>query len=130
MRRGPRDGDEFAEHLGLRWGEPGELRLTIRAGLVNNVGLLLGPVGFALVDYGMSAIVWDTLADDESTATISVAINFLGSASDGDVVCRSRIDRRGRQVAHTSAEVAHEDGRVLVTAIAGFAIRPAPRARR
>jgi uncharacterized protein (TIGR00369 family) len=119
---GPTAGDDFSRYLGLRWGEPGVLRLDVREGMVNNVGRLLGPISFALVDYGMSAVVWDSLADDETTATINVAINFVDSTRAGEVVCRSRIDRRTRRVAATSSDVRAADGRLLATAVGSFAV--------
>src|SRR6185369_16247252 len=47
-------GDAFIDFLGMRF-EPGAVRLTIRPELLNSNGKLLGPVGFALIDYGMAA---------------------------------------------------------------------------
>jgi acyl-CoA thioesterase len=126
--RAPRDPEPFGGFLGLRWGAPGELRLTIRPELVNGTGRLLGPVVFALADYGMSAVVWDALDDGEVCATINVAINFVDSAAGGEVVCTSRVDRRTRRVAATGAEVHHADGRLLATAVGSFAIMRAPSA--
>lgn len=125
---GPRAGGPYADHLGLRWTGPSEARLTIRPDLVNDIGRLLGPVGFALVDYAMGAAVWNELDDGETAATVNVALNFLDTATEGEVVCRARLDRRTRRAAATSAEVHHEDGRLLITAIGGFAII-LPRAR-
>jgi acyl-CoA thioesterase len=119
---GPRGGGPFADFLGLSWSGPDEVRLQIRPELVNNVGRLLGPVGFALADYGMGASVWNHLAHDEVTATVNIGINFVDSASEGEVICRSRVNRRTRRAAATSAEVRHADGRLLITAIGSFAI--------
>jgi acyl-CoA thioesterase len=98
------------------------LRLEIRPELVNGVGKLLGPVAFALTDYGMGAAVWDTLDAGQVCATVNVAINFVDSAASGEVVCTSRVDRRTRRAAATSAELRHADGRLLATAIGSFAV--------
>jgi acyl-CoA thioesterase len=122
---GPRGGCAFAEFLGLRWDAPDAVRLSIRPELVNDVGRLLGPVVFSLADYGMGAVVWEGLNDDEVCATVNVAINFVDSAAEGDVVCRSRVDRRTRRAAATSCEIRHADGRLLATAIGSFAVIPA-----
>jgi uncharacterized protein (TIGR00369 family) len=119
---GPRAGDPYAEYLGMRWTGPDEVRLTIRPDLVNNIGHLLGPVGFALVDYCMGAAAWETLNEGEVAATVNVALNYLDTAREGEVVCRARVDRRSRRAAATSAEVRHEDGRLLITAIGSFAV--------
>jgi acyl-CoA thioesterase len=117
----PFEGDPFAAFLGLRWEDEGRVRLTIRPDLLNSVGRLLGPVGFALVDYSMASALFATLEEDESMATTNISINFLTSADSGDVVCTTRVDRRGRRAAFLSAELRHED-RVLATAIGTFAI--------
>jgi acyl-CoA thioesterase len=122
MHGGPSERDAFSEFLGLRFESATVVRLDIRPELVNGVGKLLGPVVFALTDYGMGAAVWDTLAEGEACATINVAINFVDSAASGEVVCTSRVDRRTKRAAATSAELRHADGRLLATAIGSFAV--------
>ncbi len=116
--------DQFAPILGLRWPAPGQVALTIRPELINTVGLLLGPVVFSLADYGMSALVIDALKAGEMCATTNIAINFIASATEGEVVCTSRLERRTRRTASTTCEVRHE-GRLLATAIGSFVIRDA-----
>jgi uncharacterized protein (TIGR00369 family) len=117
-------GNEFGRYLGLRWDDAATVRLTIRPELVNDAGLLLGPVGFALVDYAMGSALWTQTTPEEHIATINIAINYVQSASDGEVVCRARVDRRNRRIAVLSAETHHEDGRLLATAIGSFSIFP------
>ena len=116
--------DAFAPLLGLRWPAPGQVALTIRPELINTVGLLLGPVVFSLADYGMSALVIEALDEGEMCATTNIAINFIASATEGEVVCTSRLQRRTRRTASTCCEVHHE-GRLLATAIGSFVIRDA-----
>jgi acyl-CoA thioesterase len=115
--------DDFGPLLGLRWSE-GMVALTIRPELINSVGLLLGPVVFALADYGMTSAVMAQLEPDEMCATTNVAINFVDSATSGEVVCTARVERRTRRTASTAAEIRHE-GRLLATALGSFVIRPA-----
>ena len=119
---GPRERDAFSEFLDLRFDSATVARLDIRPEIVNGVGKLLGPVVFALADYGMGAAVWDTLDEGQVCATVNVAINFIDSAASGEVVCTSRVDRRSRRAAATSAELRHADGRLLATAIGSFAV--------
>jgi uncharacterized protein (TIGR00369 family) len=127
-RPNPRTGDPFAEFLGLRWDGADAVRLTIRPPLLNSVGRLLGPVGFALVDYSMAAALWETTAAGESIATTNISINFVATAREGDVVCRSSIDHRGRRAAFLRSELRHEEsGRLLATAIGTFAVFGATR---
>jgi uncharacterized protein (TIGR00369 family) len=118
----PRDGDAFAAFLGLRWEDAATLRLTIRPELLNSVGRLLGPVGFALVDYGMASALYETLAPGESMATTGISINYVASADSGEVICRTTVDHRGRRAAFLGSEIRHESGRLLATAIGTFAV--------
>jgi uncharacterized protein (TIGR00369 family) len=121
-------GNAFGHYLGMRWDDHETVRLTIRPDLVNEAGLLLGPVGFALVDYAMGSALWAQTTADENIATINIAINYIQSASEGEIVCRARVDRRNRRIAVLSAETHHEDGRLLQTAIGAFSIFPPRRA--
>jgi acyl-coenzyme A thioesterase PaaI-like protein len=121
-------GKAFADFIGLRRDGPGVTRVTVRPNLLNGVGLLLGPVGFALVDYSMASALWEHRNPGEVIATINVSLNFIQSAADGEIICRSTLDRRNRYAAALSSRVHHEDGRLLITAVGSFAIRP-PRKR-
>jgi uncharacterized protein (TIGR00369 family) len=118
----------FGDYLGLRWDDAQTVRLTIRPDLVSDAGLLLGPVGFALVDYAMGSALWAETSEDEHIATINIAINYIQSAVEGEIVCHARVDRRNRRIAVLSADIHHEDGRLLQTAIGSFSIYP-PRSR-
>jgi uncharacterized protein (TIGR00369 family) len=113
--------DSFAKSLGLRF-EADAVWLTIRPDLINDGGMFLGPVSFALVDYAMTAELLRVKTAEERIATTHIAINFLASASEGQVCCRATLDRRARRVAFLSAQVEHADGRLLATAIGTFAI--------
>jgi acyl-coenzyme A thioesterase PaaI-like protein len=49
-------------------------------------------------------------------------INYIQTALEGDVVCRSILDRRKRSNAVLRSEVRDENDRLLVTAIGSYAI--------
>ena len=123
-RRGPAStqDDAYASWIGLRPGDVGEVRLTVRSELVNPIGKLYGPVGFAMVDYAMGDAVWDAIGPEDAAATVNIAINYLTSTGEGEVVCRARLDRRGRSLAFTSAEVRDAEDRLLFTAVGTFAV--------
>jgi acyl-coenzyme A thioesterase PaaI-like protein len=116
-------GRLFADLIGLRREAAGITSLTITPALLNGAGLLVGPVGFALIDYSMASALWQHRNEGEMIATINIALNFIQSASDGDIRCLSRLDRRNRFAAALTSEVRHEDGRLLITAVGSFAIR-------
>jgi uncharacterized protein (TIGR00369 family) len=107
----------------MRWESAERIRLTIRPELINAAGLLSGPVAYALVDYGMGSALWQQIdRKTERIATINIAINYVQTATEGDVICESVVDRRNRTVGVMRSEVRHEDGRLLATAVGSFAI--------
>ena len=121
--------DDLTAWLGLRWESAERVRLTIRPELINPAGLLAGPVAYAMVDYSMGSALWQQRSKGERIATINIAINYVQTAREGDVLCESVVDRRNDRIAVLSSEVRHEDGRLLATAIGSFAIFPRERLR-
>ena len=122
--RGPGAIDGVTDFMGLRWEDPQTVRLTIRPELINAGGLLSGVVTYALIDYCMGSTLWVQTSAEEAIATISISVNYIQSAVEGDVVCRTTLDRRNRRTAVMRSEVHHEDGRLLVTAIGSYTIFP------
>jgi acyl-CoA thioesterase len=115
--------DGVSGFFGMRWESAERIRLTIRPELINAGGLLSGAVAYALVDYGMGSALWKQVdRDNERIATINIAINYIQTAREGDVICESTVDRRNRTVGVMRSEVRHEDGRLLATAVGSFAI--------
>ena len=93
---GPRSLDGVTSFMGLRWDDPQTVRLDIRPELINRGGLLSGVVTYAMVDYCMGSTLWAQTTEDERIATISISINYIQTATEGEVVCRSTVDRRNR----------------------------------
>lgn len=116
--------DGLSSYLGIRWDDVGQSRLTIRPELMNPGGRLTGPVTFAMLDYTMGSVLYAQTSPDEAIATTNLAINFIASATEGDIVCRTWVDRRTRSNASLRGEVTHADGRLLSTAVGSFAIFP------
>jgi uncharacterized protein (TIGR00369 family) len=114
--------DGVSSFMGMRWQDPETVRLTIRPELINRGGLLSGVVTYALVDYCMGSTLWVHTTPEERIATINISINYIQTATEGEIVCRSTLDRRNRSSAVMRSEVRHEDGRVLVSAIGSYTI--------
>jgi uncharacterized protein (TIGR00369 family) len=114
--------DDMSRFVGITWDDARTARLSIRPELINAGGLLSGVATYALVDYTMGSALWEQTSDEESIATVSIAINYVQSATEGDVVCVTHVDRRNRTSAVLRSEVRHEDGRLLATAIGSYAI--------
>lgn len=114
--------DGVSRFFDLRWIHANEVRLTIRPELINAGGMLSGVATYALVDYCMGSTLWKQTDDEEAIATISISINYVQTATEGEVVCTTELDRRNRSNAVLSSEVRHEDGRLIATAIGSYAI--------
>jgi acyl-coenzyme A thioesterase PaaI-like protein len=117
---GPLDG--ITEFLGLRWEDPQTVRMTVRPDLINRGGLLSGVATYGLVDYCMGSTLWVQTTPEERIATISISINYIQTATAGEVVCRTELDRRNRSVGILKSVIHADDGRLLVTAIGSYAI--------
>jgi uncharacterized protein (TIGR00369 family) len=122
---GPSALDGVSGFMGMRWDDPQTVRLEIRPELINGGGMLSGVVTYALVDYCMGSTLWAQTTERERIATIGIAINYIQTATEGEIVCRTTLDRRNRTTAVMRSEVHHEDGRLLVTAIGSYTILPA-----
>jgi acyl-coenzyme A thioesterase PaaI-like protein len=116
--------DGVSSFMGIRWQDPQTVRLQIRPDLINAGGLLSGVVTYAMVDYCMGSTLWAQTTDEERIATISISINYIQTATEGELVCHTVLDRRNRTNAVMRSEVRHEDGRLLVTAIGSYTIFP------
>ena len=125
LRGGPRALDGVSSWIGMRWEDPQTVRLQIRPELINGGGLLSGVVTYALVDYCMGSTLWVQTTEEERIATINISINYLQTAIEGEIVCRTVLDRRNRTIGIMKSEVRHEDGRLLVTATGSYSIFPA-----
>ena len=124
QRPNPRSLDGITTFLGVRWDDVETVRLTIRPELINAGGLLSGVVTYALVDYSMGSALWAQTTEEEGIATINIAINYIQTATEGDIVCRSTVDRRNRRIAVLRSEVRHEDDRLIATAVGSYSIFP------
>jgi uncharacterized protein (TIGR00369 family) len=118
--------DGVSKWFGIRWVHANEVHLTIRDELINAGGMLSGVVGYALVDYCMGSTLWKQTSEDEAIATIGISINYVQTATEGDVVCTTELDRRNRSNAVLRSEVRHDDGRLLATAIGSYSIFKRP----
>src|SRR3954447_8155815 len=115
-RPSPRSLDGVTTFLGVRWDDVETVRVTIRPDLINAGGLLSGVATYALVDYTMGSALWAQTTEEEGIATVNIAINYVQTATDGEAVCRTQVDRRNRTGAVLRSEVHHDDGRLLATA--------------
>lgn len=114
--------DGVSTFMGMRWESPTTVRMPVRPDLINAAGLLSGAATYALVDYCMGSTLWVETTDDEMIATLNISINYMATATEGDVVCTTQLDRRNRSQAVLRSEVRRDDGALIATAIGSFSI--------
>jgi acyl-coenzyme A thioesterase PaaI-like protein len=116
--------DGVSRWIGMRWDSADTVRVELRPELIKAAGLLSGAVTYAVVDYCMGSTLWRETTEEEGIATVSIAINYVATATEGEIVCRTSLDRRNRRLATLRSEVTTADGRLLCTAIGSFTIFP------
>jgi 1,4-dihydroxy-2-naphthoyl-CoA hydrolase len=116
--------DGVSTFMGLKWDSADTVRMEIRPDLINAGGLLSGAATYTLVDYCMGSALWKETTDDEAIATVNISINYVATATEGEVVCRTHLDRRNRRLAVLRSEVTADDGRLIATAIGSYTIFP------
>jgi uncharacterized protein (TIGR00369 family) len=116
--------DGVSRFMGIRWDDHKTTRVQIRPELMNGAGMLAGVATYAMIDYTMGSALWRETADDEGIATLNIAINYVQTALDGELICTAEVDRRNRWSAVLHSEVRHEDGRLIATAIGSYVIFP------
>jgi uncharacterized protein (TIGR00369 family) len=116
--------DGVSEFFGFQYEAPGRIRVTIRPELMNRGGLLSGAVAFSMIDYAMGSALWMQITEEESIATLNIAINYVATAREGDIVCTADVDRRNRRAATLTSRVHADDGRLLASAIGAYSIFP------
>jgi uncharacterized protein (TIGR00369 family) len=119
--------DGVSRFFAIRWDSPTVTRMTIRPDLINAGGMLSGVATYALVDYTMGSTLWAETGEDEAIATLNIAINYVATATEGDAVCTTVLDRRNRRAATLRSEVHDENGRLMATAIGSYSIFPRKR---
>jgi acyl-CoA thioesterase len=115
----------FADLIGLTFDatEPGgsRCRLSVRGELLNPHGVVHGAVSYALADTGMGAALYTLLEKAESCATIEIKIVYLSSVREGELVCDTRVVRKGSRVAVLESEVFESD-RLVAKALGTYSI--------
>jgi uncharacterized protein (TIGR00369 family) len=70
----------------------------------------------------MGSALWKETSDDEAIATLNIAINYIQTALEGELICTAQVDRRNRGSAVLRSEVKHADGRLIATAVGSYVI--------
>ncbi len=115
----------FADLIHLRIDEQSaghsRLALTAAAQHMNPHNVVHGAVVYAMVDTGMGAALYPTLADGEICATIEIKINYFKPVTEGTLTCVTDLINRGKTVANLDSKV-YLGGRLVAHANGNYAI--------
>ena len=114
--------DPVSRFMGIRWDDTHTTRMEIREELMNAGGFLAGVSTYAMIDYTMGSALWRETTDEEAIATLNIAINYVQTALEGELVCTAQVDRRNRGSAVLRSEIKHTDGRLIATAVGSYVI--------
>jgi acyl-CoA thioesterase len=115
----------FANLIGLHFDEMAEgssrCRVRLRPELMNPHGVVHGAVAYAMADTGMGAALYTMLEESERCATIEVKIVYLSSVREGELVCHTRVIRKGSRVAVLESEILADD-RLVAKALGTYSV--------
>ena len=123
----------FADLIGLIIKQQGDgsstLLLPVDGRHLNPHGVVHGAVIYAMADTDMGAALYSVLDAGHACATIDISISYFRSVVDGQLLCQTVVENKGRTVAHLTARITQND-KLVAQASGNFAIISAPLERR
>ncbi|HET6403134.1 MAG TPA: PaaI family thioesterase [Candidatus Thermoplasmatota archaeon] len=127
MAEAPRTSGPFARLLGVevvsQSDEGTVLALDAGPDLEREGGILHGGVLMSLLDMAMAGSVARTLEPGQTTASVSITTDFLRPATQGRLVARGVLVRRGATMAFPVGELHDASGKLVARATGVWAIR-------
>ncbi|SRR5712692_6668165 len=118
----------FAALLGLKIesaaGGAAVVRMPFNLAILNEGGPKAPVHGGAiatLADLAACAAVW-SLNETVRSATVSMTVNFVGFATQSDLVARAQVRRKGKRIASINVEIADESGALVADALVTYKI--------
>jgi uncharacterized protein (TIGR00369 family) len=97
------------------------LRFTVQERARQSDGIVHGGIISTMLDGAMAFAILSRLPRGESTATVSLTVNFLGAARQGDCDVEAYVERLGKCVAFARASLV-SDGKAVATSTAILAV--------
>lgn len=123
LERGP-----FSSAMRLRIEARGEGEATVRmpfGEVILNAGgpgvPIHGGAIAALADFAACAAVW-TLPQTNSSATISMTVNYAAPAVKTDLVALAQVRRGGKRIASVAVEIHDQQGQLIADALVTYKI--------
>ncbi|MFD1796759.1 PaaI family thioesterase [Paracoccus aurantiacus] len=121
------DGSGASDLVGYRSYWPGEVggacSLEVGPQHLNRLGILHGGFVSMLLDNGCGIAVRNAVGNaDAVVVTVSIAINFIDSVSEGLVTATGHVAGGGKSMKFAEAELRDATGRLLASATATFRV--------
>jgi uncharacterized protein (TIGR00369 family) len=114
----------FVKLLGMKLIDlqPGTATLTLamRDELRQPSRLMHGGAIASLIDTATAFAVATTFEKGDSAATVDLTVHYLRPVTEGSVRCEAKILRAGKRLITVSAEVFHEGGKLIATALSTY----------
>lgn len=116
----------FLQYLGIHlveWtADSAEFHLPMRHALTNRIGQVQGGVLCALLDVAAGyAGIWSAPGEPERNAvTLSLSTSFMDAGRGDLLVARGKLQRKGRTIFFSNAQVSMDGTLVLASAIGSF----------
>lgn len=88
----------------------------------NPNGIAHGAVAFTLMDTAMGGATMSVLREGQMCATIEMQTRFHRPAAGGRLTARASVMTAGRRVVHLEARTVDDDGNLIASATASFAV--------
>jgi uncharacterized protein (TIGR00369 family) len=100
------------------------MRLPFREDLTNDGVVYHGGVVAATIDTTAAACAWSNhdFANGAKASTVSMTVNFVGSARKSDLLCTARTVRRAKELIFLEIEATDTDGRRVASAVQTYRI--------
>jgi len=114
----------FSKHIGAKVSEVeagrADVYIDVEEVHLNGTGTLHGGVYASLIDNAMGLSVLALVG--VRSATIQMDVHFLGSVSEGRIICRSEVVHRTRRTATAEAKVQDETGNLVAMGTGTFRV--------
>ena len=95
--------------------------ITFRDALLNPNNVVHGGVIYSMADNAMGGALQSLLSDDQSCATIEIKVMYLNAAGHADLVCHSKVLKKGKRVAFLESEI-YSAEKLVARATGSFAV--------
>jgi uncharacterized protein (TIGR00369 family) len=100
------------------------MRLPFREDLTNDGTVYHGGVVASTIDTTAAACAWSNhdFANGSRASTVSMTVNFVGSARKSDLLCTARTVRRAKELIFLEIEATDTEGRRVASAVQTYRI--------